>query len=266
MPISDPRTPVTDISTNHLDGWYYYPDLTRSSKGLRFSADNRALQLPAFSIPPQITVEEWLVPAFQSSPSRLIEGPLYLRFSNQSRWQFGFGSSVYEAKFKIEPNTRNYVAVSHTFGAGQQTFIAVNGVVAPGSWMSSSYSVSFNGVTNEMTVSFDIPNLSRIRFTTTGALPTGLSVGVDYWTMRQTSTSSKIASSRSNAVSGSFIDFPSSGSGSNTVVVFQGQELPPFAGLPTVSLAVGDILQQLRISSVAKTAEAIKTYYTGLSG
>lgn len=69
---------------------------------------------------------------------------------------------------------------------------------------------------------------TKIRFTTTGTLPTGLSAGVDYYVIRISATSIKVASSRQNAIGGGGkgstgtitpIDITGAGSGSSLITV-----------------------------------------------
>jgi hypothetical protein len=66
----------------------------------------------------------------------------------------------------------------------------------------------------------NIPTLSKVRFTTSGTLPGGLVTGTFYWTIRQSATTSKLATSYANALANSFIDLTNvAGSGTHTVNV-----------------------------------------------
>ena len=57
---------------------------------------------------------------------------------------------------------------------------------------------------------------TRVRFTTTGALPTGLSVATDYYVIKITDTTIKVATSYANAVAGTAVGITNaSGSGTN---------------------------------------------------
>lgn len=56
-----------------------------------------------------------------------------------------------------------------------------------------------------------------VRFSSTTTLPTGISANTTYWAIYVSSTQFKIASSRSNAISGTPIDLTSVGSGTHTV-------------------------------------------------
>ena len=57
----------------------------------------------------------------------------------------------------------------------------------------------------------------RVRLTTTGTLPGGLSAGTDYYTIYVSSTEIKLATSRLNAETGTVINITSSGSGTHTI-------------------------------------------------
>ena len=58
----------------------------------------------------------------------------------------------------------------------------------------------------------------KVRFTNAGgALPTGLSVGVDYWLVNVSPTTSHVATSYTNAKNNVVISFSDSGSGTNTL-------------------------------------------------
>jgi len=75
--------------------------------------------------------------------------------------------------------------------------------------------------TNDWIVtSADVPNFSRVRFTTSGTLPAPLALATDYWTIRLTSTTSRLATSYANAVAGSFLDLTTAGTGTQTLTTF----------------------------------------------
>lgn len=66
----------------------------------------------------------------------------------------------------------------------------------------------------------DIQNLSKVRFRNSGgALPTGLTAGTDYYTIRVSATTSRFATSRTNAIAGTAIAFTDAGSGTNVIDV-----------------------------------------------
>lgn len=64
---------------------------------------------------------------------------------------------------------------------------------------------------------YDIPTFSRVRLTTTTTLPGGLALATDYWTVRQSATTSKLASSLANAVANTTVDITDTGTGTHTI-------------------------------------------------
>lgn len=63
----------------------------------------------------------------------------------------------------------------------------------------------------------DIPNLTKLQVTSTVALPAGLSAGTNYWTIRQSSTTSKLATSLANAQAGTpVVDITGTGTGTHS--------------------------------------------------
>jgi len=71
-----------------------------------------------------------------------------------------------------------------------------------------------------LTYTNDFTTFTKVRFTNSGgALPTGLSAGVDYWLGRVSATTSRVATSLANAVAGTVVAFTDAGSGTHTVTV-----------------------------------------------
>lgn len=58
---------------------------------------------------------------------------------------------------------------------------------------------------------------SRVQLTTTGTLPGGLATATDYYIIRVTSTTSKLATSYANAVAGTAVDITDAGTGTHSV-------------------------------------------------
>jgi hypothetical protein len=101
---------------------------------------------------------------------------------------------------------------------------------------------------------YDIPTFSRVQLTNSGGgLPSGLSAATDYWTIRQSSTTSKLAASLANAVAGTAVDFSTNGTGTHTITpglprYATGAGVQAFlcpstvmgAGTPTVTLTYTD--------------------------
>lgn len=70
-----------------------------------------------------------------------------------------------------------------------------------------------------LTYTDDFTTYTQVRFTTTGTLPTGLSLTTDYWLIRQGSTTAKVATSLANAIAGTAIAYTDGGSGTHTMTV-----------------------------------------------
>lgn len=60
---------------------------------------------------------------------------------------------------------------------------------------------------------------TRVQFSSTDTLPTGLSANTDYWLIFQSTTTFKVASSLANALAGTAIDITAAGSGTHTMTV-----------------------------------------------
>lgn len=73
--------------------------------------------------------------------------------------------------------------------------------------------------TDIITYSTDWKSLSKCQFTTTGTLPAGLSLATDYWIVRQSATTAKVATSWANAVAGTYVDITGAGTGTHTLTI-----------------------------------------------
>lgn len=67
-----------------------------------------------------------------------------------------------------------------------------------------------------MTTTNDWDNLTPFQFTTTGALPTGLSLNTTYWSIRVSATTSRLATSLTDAEAATAIAYTDAGSGTHT--------------------------------------------------
>lgn len=108
----------------------------------------------------------------------------------------------------------------------------------------------------------DLPTYTRVRFTTTGSLPSGLTANTDYWTIRQSATSSKLAASYANAVQRSpatFITAASNGVALPTATINVNSAFT-FAGSGTLSVATSAGIQT--VTYTGKTG----TSFTGCAG
>lgn len=68
-----------------------------------------------------------------------------------------------------------------------------------------------------LTYANDWTTFQKVRFTTTGTLPTGLALATDYWLVRQGATSAKVSTSFANAIAGTVIAFTDAGTGTHTL-------------------------------------------------
>ena len=82
----------------------------------------------------------------------------------------------------------------------------------------SSFS-TFTAATNDVCTHTNI-NLfpyTRVRLTTSNTLPAGLATGTDYYVIKLTDTTCKLASSYANAVAGTAVDITDTGTGTHTI-------------------------------------------------
>lgn len=70
-----------------------------------------------------------------------------------------------------------------------------------------------------LTYTNDFNTFSKVRFTTSGTLPTGLSLATDYWTIRVSTTTCRVATSLANAIAGTAISFTDAGTGTHTMTM-----------------------------------------------
>lgn len=68
-----------------------------------------------------------------------------------------------------------------------------------------------------LTYANDWPTYTKVRFETTGALPTGLAINTDYWLVRQSATTAKVATSLANAKAGTVVAYTDAGTGTHTL-------------------------------------------------
>jgi microcystin-dependent protein len=64
----------------------------------------------------------------------------------------------------------------------------------------------------------------RVRFSTTGTLPGGLAINTTYYVIVLTSNTIKVATTRANALAGTAIDITTIGTGTHTIVQFEGPD------------------------------------------
>ena len=77
-----------------------------------------------------------------------------------------------------------------------------------------------------LTYANDFKSFTKVRFTNSGgALPTGLAINTDYWLVRQSATTTKVATSYANALAGTTVAFTDAGTGTHTLMI----QMPRYA-------------------------------------
>lgn len=99
------------------------------------------------------------------------------------------------------------MSTTNVTGTGSRTLINSNTVTASSS----------SGLL--LTYTNDFNTFSRVRFTTTTTLPTGLSLATDYWIVRVSATTCRVATSLANAIAGTVIAFTDAGTGTHTMTM-----------------------------------------------
>jgi hypothetical protein len=70
-----------------------------------------------------------------------------------------------------------------------------------------------------LTYTNDFNNFTKVRFTTTTTLPTGLSINTDYYLVRVSATTARVATSLANAIANTTIAFTDAGTGTHTMTI-----------------------------------------------
>lgn len=99
------------------------------------------------------------------------------------------------------------LSTTNVTGTGSRTLINTNTFTASSS----------SGLL--LTYANDWNTFTKVRFTTTTTLPTGLSLATDYWLVRASATTARVATSLSNAIAGTVIAFTDAGSGTHTLTI-----------------------------------------------
>lgn len=99
-----------------------------------------------------------------------------------------------------------------------------------------------------LTFANDWKSGTKVRFTTTTTLPTGLALATDYWLVRVSATTARVATSYANYVAGTVVAFTDGGTGTHTLTIqmprydsgvgceaFFAVKTQPTAGGPTLS-------------------------------
>lgn len=99
------------------------------------------------------------------------------------------------------------LSTTNVTGTGSRTLINTNTFTASSS----------SGLL--LTYTNDFKDLTKVRFTTTTTLPTGLSLNTDYWLVRVSATTARVATSLANAKAATVIAFTDAGSGTHTLTI-----------------------------------------------
>lgn len=100
------------------------------------------------------------------------------------------------------------MSTTNVTGTGSRTLINSN-----------TFTASNSGGDLLLTYTNDFNTYSKVRVSTTTTLPTGLAAATDYWLVRQSATTAKIATSFANALAGTYIAYTDAGSGTHTVTM-----------------------------------------------
>jgi len=121
-----------------------------------------------------------------------------------------------------------FTAIGVAFGSADGTHFNVPDLrsrvpigVGAGTFTTTFASTDVNTGTDVITVPSNtaLQTGVKLQLTTSGTLPTGLSLATDYFVIRVSATTIKLASSLTNALKGTAIDITGAGSGTNTITV-----------------------------------------------
>jgi hypothetical protein len=99
------------------------------------------------------------------------------------------------------------LSTTNVTGTGSRTLINTNTFTASSS----------SGLL--LTYTNDFNTFTKVRFTTTTTLPTGLALATDYWLVRVSATTARVATSLANAIAGTVIAYTDGGTGTHTLTI-----------------------------------------------
>lgn len=99
------------------------------------------------------------------------------------------------------------MSTTNVTGTGSRTLINTNTFTASSS----------SGLL--LTYTNDFNTFTKVRFTTTTTLPTGLSLATDYWLVRVSATTARVATSLANAIAGTVVAYTDGGTGTHTLTI-----------------------------------------------
>lgn len=96
------------------------------------------------------------------------------------------------------------LATTNVTGTGSRVLVNTNTFTA-------------NAGTDVITYTNDFSPYQKVRFTTTATLPAGLSLATDYYLVRQSTTTAKVATTLANAIANTTVDITDAGTGTHTL-------------------------------------------------
>jgi len=159
----------------------------------------------------------------------LVEKPLYDIGSTHFGIQHGGNVGATATDYKVLLNASAYSAAATTMPAVAMLcdFLSyatlTNATIsATGTkTLANTENVTFSSSSGLlMTTANDYDTYTPCRFTTAGVLPTGISANTTYWTIRVSATTSRLATSLTNAVAGTAIAFTDAGTPTNTFTFY----------------------------------------------
>jgi hypothetical protein len=152
----------------------------------------------------------------------------------------------------VVPNTLMLIDVLAWIRVTSVTTTTAQNIISTNTFTASSSSGLLLTYTN------DWQNFSKVRFTTTGTLPTGLSLATDYWLVRVSATTARVATSYANAIAGTVIAFTDAGTGTHTLT----QRLPRY----TDGAGVDAIIFNPQATALGAGTPGLQLGYTNAAG
>lgn len=100
-------------------------------------ADAFVPYIEQWTVPSSITIEAWFVPRMNEKEALILDGPIVLGYKSDGSIFFEFdGANRLEQTglHKLIQHEKNHVLVSHSFGDGSGTFLAINGKPVYSEW------------------------------------------------------------------------------------------------------------------------------------
>jgi hypothetical protein len=182
------------------------------------------------------------------------------------------GASAYSAAATTMPAVLMLVDLLGFYRVTSTTTITAQATTNP---LVAITNFTTDGVSNILThTGYNLKNLTRVQVSTTTTLPTGLSAATDYFVIRLTDTTCKLATSYANAVAGTAITISSTGTGTHTAscvlprytdgagvqaIMWANNATPLGAATPNLSLSSYTNSKQVAAQTTPATLPAGKT-------